>query len=189
MNQLLEWLSGGDARSDGLSNEAAAFVLTHPDTFHDLFAGLSEPDKVIRGRTADALEKVARSRPDLLVERLPEFLQLADSEQVPMVLMHVAMILGHLAGSEECTHDVFEALAGLLRPGSALVRSWSITGLAIIGVLHPYWRSQAIELISPLREDQSVAIRARVRMALEVLTQECARFLKGWIKSDGLKYL
>lgn len=66
MNQTLTWLSGSDLRSDGMANEAAQFVLDNPQVFENLFSGLPEPDDVVRGRTADALEKVSRGRPDLL---------------------------------------------------------------------------------------------------------------------------
>jgi hypothetical protein len=70
VNQMLTWLSGGDLRSDGMANEAAQFVLENPQIIDDLMVGLNEPDDVIRGRTADALEKVARERPDLLIDHL-----------------------------------------------------------------------------------------------------------------------
>jgi hypothetical protein len=65
MNQILSWLSGGDLRSDGMANEAAALVIENPQVIEDLFAGLRASDDIVRGRTADALEKVARVKPDL----------------------------------------------------------------------------------------------------------------------------
>lgn len=52
MNQLLEWLSGGDLRSDGMANEAADFVLAHPELLGELLAGLDQPEDLIRGRPA-----------------------------------------------------------------------------------------------------------------------------------------
>jgi HEAT repeat protein len=189
MNQLLLWLSEGDLRSDGLANEVAALVLADPEAFSDLFDGLSDADDVVRGHAADALEKVARSRPDLVVVRLPEIVQVAEREQVPMVLMHVAMILGHIAGYASHIEQISGALVLLLNRDSVFVRSWAITGLCIIGTLYPGLRSRAVDLIAPLQVDASAAIRTRVRKALEVLTQEGATFPKGWVKSDFLKYL
>ena len=77
MNQVLAWLSGGDLRSDGMANEVAEFVLENPAMFADLYAGLSEVDDLMRGRTADALEKVARKRTDLVRDQVPEMVAIA----------------------------------------------------------------------------------------------------------------
>jgi hypothetical protein len=41
MNQMLDWLSGGDLCSDGSANEATEIVLQNPHLFDDLYAGLS----------------------------------------------------------------------------------------------------------------------------------------------------
>lgn len=130
MNQILTWLSGSDLRSDGMANEAAQFVLDNPQVFEDLFSGLSEPDDVIRGRTADALEKVSRDRPDLLIDHLQEMVDLAKTDPVPMVKMHLAMIFGHLAVYEESLELLISALFDLLADESVFTRSWAITSLA-----------------------------------------------------------
>ena len=92
-NQLLDTLSGGDLRSDGMANE---IVLANEELFEDLYDGLGEEDEVVRGRTADALEKVARSRPDLLLDHLQDLIRTAHSDPIAMVRWHLAMILGHL---------------------------------------------------------------------------------------------
>ncbi len=123
MNQLLQWLSGGDLRSDGMANKVVALVLDNPEAFNDLFDGVTVADDLIRGRAADALEKVARSRPDLLIDRLDELVAIAETDHVPMVLMHLAMILGHLMMYEEELDIIFHALAGLVRRDGVFVRS------------------------------------------------------------------
>ena len=53
MNTVLDWLSGGDLRSDGAADQATEAVLQHPALIGDLVAGLDSPDAVIKGRTAD----------------------------------------------------------------------------------------------------------------------------------------
>lgn len=189
MAQILEWLAGGDLRSDGLSNEAAAFVLEHPELFDDLFEGLSAQDDLIRGRAADALEKVARSRPDLLIGRLPELVRVAEGDQVAMVQMHVAMMLGHLAVYEERVDEILDTLLVLLSHKGVFVRSWAIASLCIVGVAYPDRRGAVVESILPLEQDPSVAIRTRVRKAMAALTREGVGVPKGWVKSQRLKYL
>lgn len=187
MNQILEWLAGGDLRSDGLANEAAEAVLQTPSLFDDLYEGLSSPNDVIRGRTADALEKIGRKRPDLLVPHLEELADISVTDQVPMVKMHLAMIFGHLALYEEHIDGLCSALFDLLEDESVFARSWTIVSLCIIARVYPVECDRIINRIAPLRRDDSAAIRSRVEDALNLLTNEDAQFPKGWIKSEQMK--
>jgi HEAT repeat protein len=189
MNQLLEWLSGGDLRSDGLADEVSSAVLKNPDLFDDLFAGLSTSDDVIRGRTADALEKVSRSRPDLIIEHLEDLVSSARTDPVPMVKMHLAMIFGHLAMYEEQIEILRSALFNLLDDESVFAKSWAIASLCIIGRIYPQENQPIADRISRLQRDSSIAIRTRAGKAINVLTNPSASFPKGWIKSEQIKAL
>ena len=187
MNQILEWLSGGDLRSDGLADEAAAAVLQNPQLFDELYAGLSSSNDVVRGRTADALEKVARKSPDLLVAHLQELVDFSITDQVPMVKMHLAMIFGHLTLYEEHIDILCATLFALLEDESVFARSWAISSLCIIARLYPAECDRIINRIAPLRGDSSPAIRSRVRNALSIMMDKDIPFPKGWIKSERLK--
>ena len=189
MGQILEWLSGGDLRSDGMSNEAADFVLTNPELFNELFEGLSVSDDVVRGRTADALEKIARAKPELFVERIPKLIQVAEVDPVPMVKMHLAMIFGHLAIYQEHRSELIDQLLSLLEEGRVFTRSWAIVSLCILARVYPEENTQILEIIEPIQRDPSIAMRTRARKAIEILTDNNAPFPKGWIKSDHLKDL
>jgi HEAT repeat protein len=189
MNQLLQWLSGGDLRSDGMSNEVADIVLENPDLFDELLEGLSESDDVIRGRSADALEKVSRYRPDLLADRVSELIVVARNDTVAMVKMHVAMILGHLADHEEKVEEMTCALLDLLQDESVFVRSWAIVSLCLVGRIYPNRRNKIVNEISRLRKDSSIAIRSKVQKAVNLLVNENVSFPKGWIKRGHLKGL
>jgi HEAT repeat protein len=187
MNQILTWLSGGDLRSDGMANEAVQFVLANPNVFEDLFAGLFESDDVIRGRTADALEKIAREKPDLLIGHLQEMVDLAKTDAVPMVKMHLAMIFGHLALYEDSLELLLSTLFDLLADESVFTKSWAIVSLCLIGRKYPGECRRIVELLSHLQGDQSIAIRSKVKNALIILTDPNAQFPKGWIKSEQLQ--
>jgi HEAT repeat protein len=189
MGQILEWLSGGDLRSNGMSNEAADFVLKNPELFDELFEGLSVSDDVVRGRTADALEKIARARPDLLIDRLPKLIQVAEQDHVAMVKMHLAMIFGHLAMYEERLRELVSILLDLLGDESVFARSWAVVSLCIIGKKYPEECHQILERIEPILEDQSIAMRTKARKAVDLLTNKNAPFPKGWIKSEHLQGL
>jgi hypothetical protein len=184
MSQLLGWLSGGDLRSDGLANEAAQFILQNPDLLGDLLAGLNDPDEVIRGHAADALEKAARSRPDLFVSHISELVLIAERDGVAMVRWHIAMILGHLAGFEGVVDQTTPVLLGLLQDPSVFVKSWAIVSLCIFARKAPEWKREILNGIAPLQSDSSIAIRSKVRKAMNLLTNEAMPFPKGWVKSE-----
>jgi HEAT repeat protein len=187
MNQLLSWLAGTDLRTNGPANEVADFVLANPDAFEDLFAGLFERDDVVRGRTADALEKVTRSRPDLIRVHLPEMSSLAQEEQVPVVKMHLAMIFGHLAVYPGLVEQLMEVLLFQLKDESVFTRGWAIGSLCIIGRKYTEECRTVLDHLAPLQRDNSIAVRSRVKKAINLLTVPGSQFPKGWIKSEHLQ--
>jgi hypothetical protein len=189
MNQILEWLSGGDIRSDGMANEAAAFVLGNPEVYPELYAGLSVSDDVVRGRASDALEKVARVKPALLIDSLPELVHLAMTETVPAVKLHLAMIFGHLAIYEAEKEQLISVLFHLLEDSSVFAKSWAITSLCILGRKYPQESQCILNEITPLQNDSSIAVQSKVKKAILLLMDEDAPFVDGWIKSEHLQDL
>lgn len=183
MNQVLAWLSGGDIRSDGVSSEVASLVLKNEQLYDELLEGMSVEEDLIRGRAADALEKVARSRPDLLVEDLTLFIKAGQEDTVPMVRWHIAMIFGHLALYEELTDQLTSALLDLVQDKSVFVKSWSIVSLCIFGRLYSSYNRCIMEAIIPLEQDSSIAIRSKVKKAIPLLINDKIPFPKGWVKS------
>jgi len=186
MNEILNWLTGGDLRSDGLADQAAEFILENPQLVNELFDGLSSEDPLIRGRTADALEKIARKEPELLINRVTELISLVKVETVPMVKMHLAMLFGHLVPCDQNIGEITDILLDLIQDESVFTKSWTITSLAIIAKKYPSRREMVYDSIAQLGEDESIAIRTRVRKALEVLEGINKSFPKGWIKSIHL---
>jgi len=189
MNQILQWLGGGDLRSDGLADLAAEFILENPSVLPDLFDGLHSPDNVVRGRTADALEKVARFEPAILVKQTPQIIEIAINDRISMVKMHLAMLLGHLVPCGEYIEEITRALFTLLLDGTAFTKSWTIVSLCIVGVIYPEKQKDIFDEIAKYQDDQSIAVRTRVRNGLIVLGKKGAKFPKGWIKSNHLQDL
>lgn len=186
MNQILQWLDEGDLRSDGLSNEVVAIVLQQPDLMADLIEGLDHQDDVVRGHTADALEKIGRSHPELLEGYTPKLLACMQTDPVAMVRMHLAMIFGHLAMYEARADDFIAALLTVLEDESVFAASWAIVSLCILGRMYPGRRDEILQQIVALQGHESVAIRSRVRKAVRVLSDEEAAFPQGWIKSERI---
>ncbi len=186
MSRILDWLSMGDLRSDGLSDEVVKIVIQRPDLITDLIEGLDHSEDVIRGHTADALEKVGRSRPELLLRYLPNLISCSEQDSLAMVKMHLAMLFGHLAIFEEQVEELVSALLKLLHDESVFAASWAITSLCIIGRKYPGQRDLILQQIVALRWLDSAAIRSKVRKAIHLLTDENVPFPKGWIKSEHL---
>lgn len=183
MNKLLRKLSGGDLRSDGRANEVAKEVIQNPRLLEQLLDGLNEPDDVIRGRTAHALERVSRTNQDMFRELMPQLISISMRDRVPMVKWHFAMIFGNTAFAAKDTGSIVSALLRLLTDESVFVRSWAISSLCVIGKRDGRRRRKIIGALKVLRDDKSVAIRARAAKALRVLQNENELLPAGWSRA------
>ena len=189
VNQLLEWLKSGNLTSDGEANEVVRLVEADLGLLDDLIAGLSVDDDVIRGHTADALEKLARSQAVSMKKFIPVFLKSAEEDDVPMVRWHMAMVLGHLSIFQDKVDEITDALFNLLSDPSVFTRSWAIVSLCILARLYPENAGQIIRAIAPLETSSSAAIRSKVKNAIPILINEQTPFPKGWVKSKQLRLL
>jgi HEAT repeat protein len=187
VNTLLEWLADGDLRTDGAANEVAALVEEAPELVADLVQGLHVKEAPIRGRAADALEKVARSHPGCVIPFLRELVEIGKCDPVPMVRWHVAMTLGHLVVCHTHLPVIRKALLELLKDPSVFVRSWAIASLCVVARERPRVNEEIVRAISVLARDRSPAVRTRVRKAIAALTDPNAPLPAGWAKSHSLK--
>jgi HEAT repeat protein len=183
MNTLLQKLSGGDLRSDGRANEVAGEIDRNPRLLEQLLEGLSEPDDLIRARTAHALERISRTNQGLMRGLMPQLISLSVNDGVPMFRWHLAMIFGNIAPTMEDDKPVVSALLRLLKDESVIVRSWAISSLCIIGRRDKRRRRRIIDAIGTLQHDKSVAIRARTAEALRVLRNKKVPLPTGWSKA------
>jgi HEAT repeat protein len=187
MNQLLQWLTGGDLRSDGSANEVADLVCTNPPLLNDLLMGLHQADDVVRARTTHALERISRSKPEMLVGHLAKLEQIAHSDQVPTVRWHIAMLLGNMAALRKLASPVGSVLLEMLADPSVFVKSWVISSLCIVGRKYPTQREQIIQGLIPLQKNHSPAVRSRASKATQLLLNDNLPMPAGWVKSSRLK--
>jgi HEAT repeat protein len=186
MNQLLEWLSQGDLRTDGMAPEVARLVVENPHLAEELLEGITSSDDVIRGHTADALERVSRAHPELVVERLDDLTSLAKEDPVPMVRWHLAMIFGNLLIYKDLKAVLKHTLLEMLEDESVFTISWVLSSLSILGRKYPQEKNDILQAIEPFLMDQSIAIRSRAKKAVGLLLDDQKAFPQGWIKSDFL---
>ena len=85
MREVTNLLRGGDRRSIGRSNEAARMAITDKRAFDALARGMSDVDALVRMRSADALEKASRARPDWLQPHKVSLIRLMHTTEQPSV--------------------------------------------------------------------------------------------------------
>jgi hypothetical protein len=186
MNQLLEWLKGGDLRSDGLSMEVVRFVLEQPGLLPDLLQGLLNEDEVIRGRSADAIEHLARELPSEFRGHQTLLSDAMIKDPTPMVRWHMAMVLGHMALDWDEPAQACVLLMYCLSDRSVFVVSWVIVSLCIYARLFPALHGQVITQVAACSANPSAAIRSKVKNATKILRDHDHPFPRGWIKSSKI---
>ncbi len=179
--KLLSMLAGGDLRSDGRSNEVVEKVLANTSLLPELIKGLHVEDPVVRGRTADALEKVARIHHHLFSPHIPLILQRAKEDQVYMVRFHLAMLLGYVEAEGEMKNKIVDTLLDLLNDDSVFVQSWSIVSLTTVGLKNVQYKASILKKVKPLLASSSTAVRRKAENAIAVLEGE-QPLPKGWSK-------
>lgn len=189
MNSILEWLIGGDLRSDGAANEVVKAVLNDHQLITEIFHGLEDPRDVVRGRSADALEKIGRELPSLINPQLEKIVQILSADPVPMVRWHLAMLLGHLAATHDKHAVIYNSLVDRLGDESVFTVSWTIVSLCILARLNPVYADSVIREVQSLARHPSKAVQTRVRHALPLLLDPERPFPSGWVKSKHLGFL
>lgn len=94
--RLGDQLGGGDPRSLGEVPDVVAAVVNSRDQLPELFECLFHDDAVVRMRSADALEKVARVRPVWLQPFVERLLGEVAAIDQPSVQWHLAQLLAEV---------------------------------------------------------------------------------------------
>ena len=181
MNRLLKRLEGGSLISDGEANLVADQVLENHQLLYALLEGLSQPNDVVRARTAHALERISRTNP-ALVQRHLDLLLKRSSDKVPMVKWHIAMLLGNLSTTQEAGEKVLSTLFKLAEASEGIfTRSWSIVSLCIIGKKYPSLRHQILNEVGKYK-DEKLSIKVKIRKTITCLESN-EPIPKGWLKA------
>jgi len=85
MHAILKKLQGGDRRSIGRVDEVVDSVLGSSALFEELINGLFADVPILRMRTADAVEKVTRVRPELLAAHKKALIQKPRQKTAPRI--------------------------------------------------------------------------------------------------------
>lgn len=170
MNSILEKLAGGDLRSDGEADNVARRVIEQPDLLPYLMEGFQSDNEIIRMRTAHAVEVVSRQNGDLLETFKARLIEEAKTDPLPETRWHLAQVFGNLTLSDRETRIILPLLYEYLRSGTTLVRAWTVVGLGNIAKSKPRLKAEILKVITVYKNDQSLAVRNRVKQALNSLT-------------------
>ena len=182
---LHEMLAIGDLRSDGLSREAAALVLQNPHLIPELVDVLLTGSPAARGHAAEAIERVSRSRQQLVSPYMVEILPLAAQDGVAMVRWHIGMLLTNQVVSALAAKTVVPVLIGQLSDRSAFVRSWAISGLCIIARRYPGMKRLVLRQLRSMDRDPMISVRHRAQTAIRVLLDDSAPIPATWAKATS----
>lgn len=166
MHAILRKLLGGDLRSIGRSNEVAAEVIAKPTLFKIVFSGMLSEDRLIRARSADAVEKASARHPEFLRAHRRQLVgPLADCDQQE-VRWHVAQMLPRIRWSPSERRRVLHILTMYLRDESSIVKTCAMEALANLALQTPSLMDRVAPRLRVLTASGTPAMRARGRKLL-----------------------
>lgn len=168
---LVAMLKGGDRRSIGRAEEAAAEVLADPTLFRHLVRAMQAPHPVVRMRAADAVEKVTRHNPILLNGHKKKFLGSLANLGQKEVRWHVAQVIPRLSLNPRERRRAVEILQWYLEDPSSIVRTSAMQSLAEIALTDRRLRGSVLKTLSRLTETGTPAMRARGKKLLARLKE------------------
>ena len=163
---LVDMLRGGDHRSIGRADEVVDIVLSSPSRFDEVFNGILSDDSLIRMRCADAAEKIAKTRPNLLApfkEKLIGEVALIDQQEVQW---HLAQMMAYLQYTDEETATVVRILRGLLSSKSRIVVVSSLDTLTELATRDASLRESVIKDIENAMENGAPSVKSRGKRLL-----------------------
>ena len=166
MNAIIRKLAAGDLRQKGASEAVVAQVLRTPRLFYKLLVGLYEPEPAVRMRVADAIEKISRTRPELLRPFKRAFIGSFAKIEQKEVRWHLAQIFARLPLTARERGRVFETLVAWLDDDSRIVKTFAMQGLADIAEMDRRYRAPAIKIVKRLMDSGIPAVHSRARKLL-----------------------
>ena len=172
VHSIQEMLSGGDLRSIGRVPEVLDRMEKDTERMNELVRCLDSGDPVVRGRAADALEKLTTRRPDLLKPIKKVLLREASGSVQQEVRWHMAQMLPRLPLTPRQIPDVFSLLRSYFRDRSVIVQVCALQAMFDLSLKDPSLRGPVRELVEASCRTGAPALRARGRKLISLLKEE-----------------
>jgi hypothetical protein len=163
---ILSLLEGGDRRTIGRSDQAAAMVSDNPKLFSRLIAGLWSADPLVRMRAADATEKVTREHPEFLRPYKKELLGLMSEATQQELRWHLAAMIPRLLLDAKERQIALSSLNRYLEDRSSIVKTFALQGLADLAQNEPSILPRVLEILRGATRNGTPAMKARGRNLL-----------------------
>jgi hypothetical protein len=163
---ILRLLEGGDRRTIGRSDEVVPLVSKDTELFPELIAGLWSADPLIRMRAADAVEKVTRTRRELLQPYKGELLGLMVETEQQELRWHLAAMVPRLQLNPKQRNLATSLLIGYLEDRSSIVKTFALQGLADLAHDDASLQPGVIEILREATRNGTPAMKARSRKLL-----------------------
>jgi len=160
-------LQGGNRTSIGRSNAVVARVLDQPDTFPELIECLWSDDRLVRMRSADAIEKISAKRSDLLIPFKAELLGRAQETTEAELRWHFALMLPRLPLTPMERERAREILRSFLNDRSSIVKTFAIQALVDLAQGNASLQTEVIDLLERSCRTGTPAMKARSRKLLK----------------------
>jgi hypothetical protein len=117
-------------------------------------------------RAADAVEKVTRVKPELLLPHKKELLGLLALEEQQEVRWHLAVMAPRMKLNAKERQVVVESLQRYLQDRSSIVRTFALQGLADLARMDASLRDGVVEILRTATRNGTAAMKARSRKLL-----------------------
>jgi hypothetical protein len=157
-------LKEGDLRSIGKSNLVVSLVDSQ-EKFDALFVLLFHPERKIRMRAGDAIEKITRSHPVFLKPHKKEILQLIGKATDKELKWHLALMVTCLHLSKTEIIKVWQILSRWLsgKNESKIVRVNALQSLFNLVEQIPEYRNDFRTIVSQVQKENIPSINARIK--------------------------
>jgi hypothetical protein len=159
-------LEGRDRRTIGRSDEVVTIVSNDRKLFRELIAGLWSTNRLVRMRSADAIEKITRRDAELLQPYKGELLGLMAESREQEVRWHLAVVIPRVLLTSKERQCALSSLNAYLEDRSSIVRTFALQGLADLARNEPSLRLKVIEILREAKRKGTPAMKARSRKLL-----------------------
>jgi hypothetical protein len=164
--KVVEKLMGGDVRSLGRSRRLVDALVRDPSKFDEVFKEIFSDDPVVRVRAADVVEKVTRTRPELLRPFKRTLIERAAVMEDPKVRWQVLPMLVRVRLSAAERDRVREILLESLQSRSSILRTVALQTLWDLSDGDAGMREEVRGVLAEAMVSGSAAMRARARILL-----------------------
>lgn len=145
------------------------------DTLPALIAALHDKRRVVTTRAANALKKIGRAEPNLLVPYAHELLRVAGECEDLQTRWNLTIALGGLPLRGRDKALAIELLFEALASDSGFLRAFSLSGLVNLAAKDDSLRRRVQPIVEQALDDPSAAVRARARKLLKTLSPSPAQ--------------